>query len=294
MFLAFPSGPRVRRLGRLACVAAALVLRGMAAEPAGSVVRPLAPGAVATRPMGFSRLAPSESGLAFTNVLSREFASLNQIRMNGSGVALGDVDGDGRCDVFLCGVETPARLFRNAGAWRFEDVTAAAGLDFAGAYTVGVVLADLDGDRDLDLVVSVHGGGARSYVNDGKGRFSLRADSGLRATGGATSLALADADGDGDLDLYVAQYRTTTIRSTGFSVLNVNGRRMIRPEDRDVLEYTPQGSILEHGEPDAFYRNDGSGHFSLVPWEGVRSSTSRVRRCNARRTTGACPSSSAT
>ena len=249
-------------------LAVCLVARALAAEPAAAVIRPLSPVAATPRGPGLARLLPPESGLHFTNVLSREFASLNQIRMNGSGVALGDVDGDGRCDVFLCGVEASARLFRNLGGWRFEDVTTASGLDFAPAYTVGALLADVDGDRDLDLLVSVHGGGARLFSNDGKGRFTPRTDAGLVPTGGATSMAAADADGDGDLDLYVGHYRTTTIRSTGFSVLNVQGRRMIRPEDRDVLEYTAQGSILEHGEPDVFYLNDGSGRFSAVPWQG--------------------------
>ncbi|MEI6342184.1 MAG: VCBS repeat-containing protein, partial [Verrucomicrobiota bacterium] len=249
-------------------LAVCLVARAFGIEPAAAVIRPLIPVAATARGPGLARLLPPESGLHFTNVLSREFASLNQIRMNGSGVALGDVDGDGRCDVFLCGVEASARLFRNLGGWRFEDVTTASGLDFAQAYTVGALLADVDGDRDLDLLVSVHGGGARLFTNDGKGRFTPRTDAGLVPTGGATSMAAADADGDGDLDLYVGHYRTTTIRSTGFSVLNVQGRRMIRPEDRDVLEYTAQGAILEHGEPDVFYLNDGSGRFSAVPWQG--------------------------
>ena len=54
---------------------------------------------------GFTLLPPSETGVHFTNVLSDAKAAENQIRLNGSGVALGDVDGDGLCDIYLCGLE---------------------------------------------------------------------------------------------------------------------------------------------------------------------------------------------
>ena len=64
---------------------------------------------------GFLRLAPSETGLAFTNRLSLERQTTNQIYLNGSGVALGDIDGDGRCDVFLAGLDGGSTLFRNLG-----------------------------------------------------------------------------------------------------------------------------------------------------------------------------------
>src|SRR6185369_5122068 len=46
---------------------------------------------------GFSLMAPDLTGIDFTNVLSNAKAAENQIRLNGSGVALGDVDGDGWC-----------------------------------------------------------------------------------------------------------------------------------------------------------------------------------------------------
>ena len=66
----------------------------------------------------------------------------------------------------------------------------------------------------------------------------------------------------------MANYRTTTIRSTGMKILNVNGRKVIRPEDRDQYEFTPDGLLLEHGEPDILYLNDGRGHFRQVSWTG--------------------------
>ncbi len=253
--------PQRSILHAVVCFGMATVLTVLHADDG----RSLAVGAGAP---GFGRIDSQASAIHFTNVLSREFAAANQIRMNGSGVALGDVDGDGRCDVFLCGVQTPARLYRNRGDWKFEDVTAACGVDLTGIYSVGAALADMDGDGDLDLLVTCLGGGTRLYVNDGRAGFTGHPDSGLISRFGATSMALADVDGDGDLDVYVTHYRTRTIRSTGFSVMNVNGRRMIRPEDRDSLEYTPAGTVLEHGEPDVLYLNDGNAQFTPVPWDG--------------------------
>ncbi|MHB1308213.1 MAG: VCBS repeat-containing protein, partial [Limisphaerales bacterium] len=126
----------------------------------------------------------------------------------------------------------------------------------------------VDGDGDLDLLVNGVGTGTRLFLNDGRGSFTEATNTGLNRTLGATTCALADIDGDGDLDLYVANYRTTTIRTTGFAVLNIGGRRVIRPEDRDRLEYTPEGRVLEHGEPDFLYRNEGGGRFTPVPWTG--------------------------
>ena len=215
---------------------------------------------------GFSLLPPELTGIEFTNVLSDKKAAENQIRLNGSGVALGDVDGDGWTDIYLCGLEADNALYRNLGGWRFTNVTAAAGVACSGQFSTGATFADVDGDGDLDLLVNGIGVGTRLFLNDGHGVFSEATHSGLSRRYGAMTSALADVDGDGHLDLYVANYRTTTIRSTGFAVLNVGGRRMIRPEDRDRLEYTADGRVLEQGEPDFLYRSDGGVGFIAQSW----------------------------
>ena len=219
---------------------------------------------------GFTLLSPDQTGVRFTNHLSNTAAAQNQIRLIGSGVALGDIDGDGWCDLYLCAQEGPNALYRNLGGWNFTNITesAGAGLSCAGQFSTGCLLADVDGDSDLDLLVNGLGTGTRLFLNDGRGHFSERAEAGLSHQFGATSLALADIDGDGDLDLYVANYRTTTIRSTGMKMLKVDGKRLVRPEDRDQLEFTPEGLVLEHGEPDILYLNDGTGRFTAVPWTG--------------------------
>jgi hypothetical protein len=267
------AGPSMKRT--CIAVAAALLLLaggravGLGAQPVGGAgvkstpIRPASAGRV-----GFTLLQPAATGIAFTNHLADASAAENQIRLIGSGVAAGDVDGDGWCDLYLCRLEGPNALYRNRGGWRFEDVTAPAGVACADQYSTGCALADMDGDGDLDLLVNSIGGGTRCFFNDGKGRFTEATESGLARKFCGTSLALADMDGDGDLDLYVANYRTTTVRSAGLTILNVGGQRMIRPEDRDQYEFTAEGLLLEHGEPDILYLNDGRGRFTPVPWTG--------------------------
>ena len=215
---------------------------------------------------GFTLLAPEATGIRFTNVLSDAKAAENQIRLNGSGVALGDVDGDGLCDIYFCRLEGPNVLYRNLGNWKFEDITEQAGVACPGQYSTGAVFADVNGDGFLDLLVNALGGGTRLFLNDGKGHFTEAKDSGLSQQFASTSMALADIDGNGTLDLYVANYRRTTVRSTGLEMLNINGKRMLKPEDRETMYITPEGFLREYGEVDFVYLNDGKGHFTPLSW----------------------------
>src|ERR1043166_3842439 len=77
---------------------------------------------------GFTSMEAAQTGIAFTNLLSPERSLTNQIYLNGSGVALGDVDGDGWVDIFFAALDRPCALFKNLGNWRFQDVSAASGL----------------------------------------------------------------------------------------------------------------------------------------------------------------------
>ena len=68
---------------------------------------------------GFTLMPPTATGVAFTNLLPQWRHLTNQVLLNGSGVAAGDVDGDGLCDVYLCNSTGPNALYRNLGNWRF-------------------------------------------------------------------------------------------------------------------------------------------------------------------------------
>jgi hypothetical protein len=222
---------------------------------------------------GFTRLAAAETRLAFTNRVPAEWLARNQIYEVGCGVALGDVTGDGRTDVYLCAIEGSNRLFRNLGAWVFEDVTFGAGVACTNQPSTGAVLADTDGDGDLDLLVNALGGGTRLFFNDGRGRFTEVTDSGLRREHGSTSLALADVNGDGALDLYVANYHTRTIKDSPAGLENiragyVNGEFVVTPPEQFLPLFLKSGgvSLFERGEVDRFYLGDGAGRFKEVSW----------------------------
>ncbi len=225
------------------------------------------------RSIGFETVAQADSGVEFVNQLSEARGAVNRIYENGSGVAIGDVDGDGWPDIYLCGLENDNRLYKNLGGWRFEDVTQSAGVECAGQYSTGAVFADVDGDGDLDLLVNGTGAGSRLFMNNGAGRFDERKDSGLLASGGASSMALADVDLDGDLDLYVTYYRTDTVKNSPpdlkVQVRMENGKPVVSPADRFIaVEKPEQGGVMlvELGEPDQFYLNDGEGRFSAISW----------------------------
>jgi len=83
---------------------------------------------------GFTTLPADLTGIGFVNRLAKERYTTNQIYLNGSGVAAGDYDGDGLCDLFFCGLDSENKLYRNLGDWKFQDVTAKArvrGLHFS-------------------------------------------------------------------------------------------------------------------------------------------------------------------
>ncbi|MDP7029980.1 MAG: CRTAC1 family protein [Phycisphaerales bacterium] len=153
----------------------------------------------------------------------------------GSGVAVGDVDGDGDQDIFVANLGDDV-LLKNHGDGTFTDASASAGLSAPGWGTSSSFF-DADGDGDLDLFVcryiewspegvlpclGVNVGDMETrdyckpsrypqtpdvlYANDGTGRFTdVSEASGIASvTGYGLGIGTADFDDDGDVDMFVA------------------------------------------------------------------------------------------
>jgi hypothetical protein len=84
------------------------------------------------REVGWTLLSAEETGVRFQNLLSDEDIVRNQNFMNGSGLAAGDYDGDGWCDLYFCSITGSNALYRNLGNGRFADVTKDAGVAMDG------------------------------------------------------------------------------------------------------------------------------------------------------------------
>ncbi|MEN9601500.1 MAG: hypothetical protein RIS56_1106, partial [Verrucomicrobiota bacterium] len=98
---------------------------------------------------GFLRLEATRTGVTFSNTVPAARHLTNQLLLDGSGVTLADVDGDGLLDVFFGAAGGRSSLWRNRGDWRFEDITEKAfpqRLQSLGGDVTGVAAADLNGD----------------------------------------------------------------------------------------------------------------------------------------------------
>lgn len=128
----------------------------------------------------------------------------------GSGQTLFDMDADGDLDLFFARASS-SRLYENRGD-KLVDVSASHLPDLIGtAFTATAV--DIDGDRDLDLLVARYIGRTDFpvhaclhnliLVNDGRGHFrDISEQAGISGVRGCSFTTLAfDLDDDRDLDL---------------------------------------------------------------------------------------------
>ncbi len=218
---------------------------------------------------GFTQLSNQVLGVTFSNRLPVKNMLDNNNLLNGAGVASGDFDGDGLSDLFFSSLEGRSELYRNLGGWRFENVTAAAGVVTTNLAATGAMFVDWNGDARLDLMVMSCGGPNACFLNLGGGRFTnVVSQAGLAWRLGSTSMAAGDLNGDGWLDLYVANYGENTIRSgISLATRTVNGQEVVTGRWANRVKIIG-GKLIEFGEPDSVMLNTGRGGFTSQPWKG--------------------------
>lgn len=143
---------------------------------------------------------------------TRESLMPFKVSTEGPKMAIGDVNGDGKDDLYVCGARNQAgELFlqKKSGFSPFKQISFQEDAIFE---DVDAVFLDIDNDKDLDLYV-VSGGNEffgnsieqfdRVYRNDGKGNFTRDKNALPPMFSNKSCVRPFDFDKDGDLDLFV-------------------------------------------------------------------------------------------
>ncbi len=219
---------------------------------------------------------------AFTDVTRQ--AGVDDVRWSTS-AAWVDFDGDGYLDLFVanyvdftvkgnkrCYAPTgerdyctpaiyrpvPARLFRNLGNGRFQDVTLSVGIGSALGPGLGVVCADFNGDGWLDIFVANDGAANHLWLNQGNGTFkevalvsgvAYNADGLARAGMGVTA---GDFDHSGHESIVV-----TNLTKEGAALFRNDGKGNFYDATMEFGLFQPTFPFTGFGTEWFDYDNDG-------------------------------------
>jgi hypothetical protein len=118
--------------------------------------------------------------------------------------ALFDADHDGDLDIWLVNARGPNELLNNNGDGTFRRIAAQAGLGGDRRPSRGVAVADLDGDRDHDIVVLKASPPHEVFLNDRVWAYRPAAGFDAFKAADVSAAIVADADADGQVELYTA------------------------------------------------------------------------------------------
>ena len=177
------------------------------------------------------------------NDFKRQPLLLNMLTHCGPIMAVGDINGDKKLDVFVGGAKgTSGKIFVQRSEGLFVDSRQTFDQNDILRTDAGAIFFDADGDGDADLYIASGGYEDyqphdlllqdRLYINNGFGSFSLAEKALPPMLESKSCVKAADFDGDGDIDLFV-------------------GSR-VTPGQYPV---PPKSYLLQ---------NDGSGHFTNI------------------------------
>jgi hypothetical protein len=290
-----------RRAGAESAFRTAVLAIALAAAPAGRAAgaagpllgKPLATYSTPGGPTLFTEIPAGVTGIETENryadpkmwgALYQEFESGSV----GTGVAIGDYDGDGRPDIFVVSKTESCRLFRNLGHFKFADVTDQAGVgdpgDAAQVWKQGATFVDVDNDGRLDLYVCRFNAPNLLYINQGDGTFKEMAHAwGLDVRDASVMAAFCDYDCDGWLDVYITTNLLDSIQhpsgqrghllhnNRNGTFTDVTARAGIAGETQSHSaiwwDYDNDGwpglyVANDYGKPDELYHNNRDGTFT--------------------------------
>ena len=166
------------------------------------------------------------------------------------GVATGDFNNDGKADIVITNYETTAPTAGNTVTVvpGNGDGTFQTALNYTvGTNPIGVVVADFNGDGNLDLAVANYGSGNVSVLL-GNGDFTFQNAVNYSVGGAPNAIVVGDLNGDGKLDLIVSD-------SNGFVVLPGNGdgtfgNKLVYSTTYGGVEYIAVGDFNGDGKLD--------------------------------------------
>ena len=241
----------------------------------------------------FETLDHTKTGLNFSNNLryNKEFNLFKYLYFyNGSGVAAGDFNNDGKIDLFFGSNQQQNTLYLNQGALKFKDVTKEANIPDDGGWTTGISVVDINNDGLLDIYICRVGNYLTLHsknlllINQGVGKDGVPTfkdeakEYGLDFSGFSTQAVFFDYDMDGDMDMFLlnhsvhengtfkprANFDTITMPMTGDRIFRNDGNKFTDVTKQTGIKSTPIGyglgvvvaDINLDGYPDIYVGND--------------------------------------
>jgi len=159
-----------------------------------------------------------ESGITFRN-RAVPYATSQYMPVHydhGTGIAVADVDGDGRYDIYFVNQLGGNELWRNLGNGKFENITEKAGVGLKDRVSVAAAFGDVDNTGHQDLFVTTVNEGNVLFQNDGHGHFKdITHEAGLDLVTHSSGAFFFDYDNDGLVDLLVCNVGVYTTSEKG-------------------------------------------------------------------------------